>query len=1437
MKNLTKIFFAVAVAMLAFACVTDTTEELAPELGLGAGQTEITLSLEESRTQLGAKADGLYPVYWSAGDKISVNGVESGEAVIGSDPTTATFAVNVTADELCVAYPAASKDQVLFAEKQSHVVEGNTFASGVATMYGVGTLEGGVKMNHLTGVLKIGVTGSAVLSKAQISTIDRAPIAGAFDIDFESGELTATTASKDVIEYSFGEAGLQLSAEAQYIHVAVPAGQYDELYITLYEQGNSGNVMYATVKAGTEKPLVAGKVREFKNAITYAANAKLYVINSVEKLQAFKAAIEGEGGLTSDAILTEDIDMTGVEWTPIAGENYTNTIIGNGYAIKNLTAPLFGTTSASFKGLHIENANITYNGLAIAGAMACQVTATDTVSPVIENCSVSGTITVNNTAAASHVRYGTLVGVVLGVKVSDCVNNATFTITKPYGEGSKKDVSVGGVIGWIREFTKSDTTITYSELNNSVNNGKVSFNDATTSVNDLYIGGLTSSSAADNKGTMMCNNTNNGEVAVLCNCGTIRLGGIAGYAKGTAVEADRQGDKNINNGKVVIKNGTNITGNVFMGGIIGNSVVFSYSNCHNYGTIEIEEGAITKTIEVGGINGRALSESDKDNVFVIHDCTNNAPINVLGSSPTNDAGSFRVGGITAYTQGDVRRVTNNKEGVITIGGVRNTNGKVAAAGSPKVGDYVVAGICGYKTIDTLSDCTNHADIIMSGTINELSTSKVSEFKVVGIVGYTSKNGSNYVSDGTIKLTGTFNVEMMLGGSYGIHYNTISGSNPGDEHSSTKFEVSGTCNKGLVIGGVVAFTYVKCSQLEYNGEINITKDAVISDHCYIGGCVGKLMGDTTSPSGVYCQVATNNGPITVDGTFNGTFNVGGVIGYATTVTDGKVYALSDLANTAAITVGANASMPTNNVYLAGCVGHTEATVTTATNSGAITFNGTNTGGNSYIAGCVADATKTLDGLTNSGAILCTGSVKTARVGGCAGYVGIIKNSTNTGSVTFTGTASTDSHCYGIAYYCTTMSGCVNGSADDATLGKLEYNSTNGKAVYLAGLSRQCITKSENNTNYGSLYMNGPAKGTAYIGGMHSTGVDNATYVSARIGCHNYGNIYINADVAPTANNNCFIGGFTYRNNNAYSFEDCHNHGDIILKEGITVGNAIRMGGFIGTMETGTNVTFDRCSNSGDIIVNEGVVCGNTTSNSTGYIRIGGFVGNQSAGTITVNGYLKNTGKMEVAGESKHAQNMSVGGLFGHAATAFVDGSDAVLINEGEVVFSGIIKNGIRVGGIIGSTSKTHPAAVSFVNTGNITCTGTFGSESHGAYIGGVFGQISTNQANAQSLCNITAIGYTGVGLITGTAYSSTIVVSDSAAGGKMITWAGDVADEETGQNVYTELPGDITDANYFNYIYGSGNTKELATTNNVTWLSAAPSTSVTPEVTPEETPAQ
>ena len=385
MENFTKLFLAVA-ALFAVSCTTDVTEDLGVQLG--EGQTAITLSLEASRTQLGEKAGEVYPLLWSEGDKISVNGVESSEAVIdGANGAVASFAVSASAP-YCIAYPAAPTGQVLFAEKQAYT-SNTTFGSGVATMYGYSEDGLGVQLNHLTGVLKIGVVGSAKLAMAQISTVDRAPIAGAFELNFTNGELKATTASKEVIEYSFGE-GVQLSSEPTYIHVAVPAGVYDELYVTLYDV--EGGVMYATVKANNEKPLAVGKVREFSSNIPYAATDKVFVVKDVATLKEFAAQA---ATLEKDVLFVADVDMTGEAWTPIEG--YAKTVRGNGYAIKGMTAPLFGTTNASIKGLHLRDVALASNDNPIVGGLVCVLNATDAIIPVVEHCSVSGTFTIENT--------------------------------------------------------------------------------------------------------------------------------------------------------------------------------------------------------------------------------------------------------------------------------------------------------------------------------------------------------------------------------------------------------------------------------------------------------------------------------------------------------------------------------------------------------------------------------------------------------------------------------------------------------------------------------------------------------------------------------------------------------------------------------------------------------------------------------------------------------------------------------------------------------------------------------------------------------------------------------------------------------------------------------------------------------------------------------
>ena len=110
MKNLAKIFVAVVAGMFAFSCVQDTTEDLGVKIeGQKGGVYVVSISLEEAtKTQLGEKVEGLYPLYWSEGDAIAINGVASAplsNVAAGSDAATFNFAQPVAAP-YCVVYPA-----------------------------------------------------------------------------------------------------------------------------------------------------------------------------------------------------------------------------------------------------------------------------------------------------------------------------------------------------------------------------------------------------------------------------------------------------------------------------------------------------------------------------------------------------------------------------------------------------------------------------------------------------------------------------------------------------------------------------------------------------------------------------------------------------------------------------------------------------------------------------------------------------------------------------------------------------------------------------------------------------------------------------------------------------------------------------------------------------------------------------------------------------------------------------------------------------------------------------------------------------------------------------------------------------------------------------------------------------------------------------------
>ena len=1408
--------------MVAFSCTTDTTQDLGVGLGNNGGLTEITLSLEASRTQLGEKAGDLYPLQWSEGDKISVNGVESNAlSADEAGKAAATFSVAGTpAKPYCIAYPAAPADQVLFADKQVHT-SNSTFASGVATMYAYAEDGFGVSLNHLTGVLKIGVVGSAKLVLAQISNANRKPIAGAFDFDFEKGEATATASSKELIEYSFGE-GVQLSSEPTYIHAVVPAGEYDELYVTLYDA--EGGVMYATIKTDETKPLAAGKVREFSTNINYAPNASVFVVKDVASLKAFA---EQAATLDKDVLFVADVDMTGEEWTPIDG--YAGIVRGNGYAIKGLTAPLFHTTNASIKSLHLKDVNIVTNDVVVMGALVCNATATETIKPVIENCSVSGSFTVENKTYAPTTKdlktalfYGGLVGISNGVDLKDCVNYASITVKQSIASNCTTSSLCypSGVVGKLDIYLGESTKV-YANIDGCINRGPILIHDTTQPEGAgqvaYWMGGVVSYITANNTVEGYMANCKNDAPITITEINNFsgqysQIGGVIGivaYQASNLYEITNV--ENTENGDILVTGKGNF---LYIGGVAGYNYNCAHKDIVNRGDMTINAEFTDLLFVAGCLASPGLNDTDGKHHFTAENVTNYAPVSINGHSAT-----IYLGGVLGRaSQGTLTNICNygpvslvaksDSMNKILMGGVEavglgdgdaglmtnshNYGTVTANIESQNVQQLLISGFSGYCHHEC-DGCTNKKEgaVTVSGSIKATTkglledTTTDSYYGIGGFSGYKAAtamyNSANYAdvyvdliwSSDAGDATKAPTTDVTAANS-GAPIASIAGLN-----GRSNGTVKGTCSQ---YGNVI----VKGNSENYHGILNVA------------GVTGL------NPYGT--DGYNNDGNIYVSGN-HGSLFIGGLQGYVHSfkgnndqkngVNRGNIFVGYDENENAVATT------LVKSPKIGGLVGWTLNHLIDATNYGNIKINviSTSTDAEIYVSGGVAYAQKV----------------------GSKAIGNDFLNLTNHGNITIEGTTGTKAWniggVLGYAYNTSTQNNLENNG--DILVNFTEVGTAHVRVGGIAHGIRRAIDGAVNNGNItvkgkvGAVDSANKRVGSLYIGGIIATpnGYNRSNMT-------NNGNILVDATISV----DLFIGGICYdaANGNKTKHLNCHNTGDIEVTSKTTVKGGIGIGGLIGKYPTGGETKiFDGCSNSGNITV---------AAYSSGGQNIGGLMGylsysdNKAAIIVIQNGFV-NTGNITHSGRTDGADNIHVTGFLGYCSKGSftVDGVawSGDVVNKGKITASGKSIGGkYRVAGMIGYSSCSLPAEARFINLGEIEFTGDAGIKNGVpgiSYVGGILGEsANAGVTNAESYCTITAQNVDYMGFIVGTPRSTTVVASNCKVGGKTLgEW-----DEE--DQVYDETK--LTSANYHNFIYGSGKDTDWTGTDNYdgcTLLTSAP----------------
>ena len=168
---------------------------------------------------------------------------------------------------------------------------------------------------------------------------------------------------------------------------------------------------------------------------TVSEDGKTYEVYNAEGLKNIAELVNEEWKLDINITLTNNIDLTGIDWTPIGKDDnkaYTGTFDGNGKTITGLTVTgsdrytgLFGFIKGTVKNVVLTEINIT-SGTFVGGVAGWSFGGN------IENCSVSGSV-----SGSSGSDVGGVVGYQQVGSITGCSSSATV-------KGTER---AGGVVG------------------------------------------------------------------------------------------------------------------------------------------------------------------------------------------------------------------------------------------------------------------------------------------------------------------------------------------------------------------------------------------------------------------------------------------------------------------------------------------------------------------------------------------------------------------------------------------------------------------------------------------------------------------------------------------------------------------------------------------------------------------------------------------------------------------------------------------------------------------------------------------------------------------------------------------------------------------------------------------------------------------------------
>ncbi|MBQ7268573.1 MAG: hypothetical protein IJS62_01785 [Bacteroidales bacterium] len=532
-----------------------------------------------SRTVLGAKSDGKYPVLWSSGDCIRVNGVDSkalSALSAGGSEAVFSFSEGLQAPYNAL-YGAAGGDDIFEIPSVQEFSDGN-IRKGCAPMYSTGSLTS-LRMHHLSCIISLPLSGSATVTGLSLSSLDGLPLCGRFrmkkDGNVFSGEADAVF-SPACIEMTVPDGGVDISGGRTFCFAIRPQALTKGLNIDVY--CSDGRRMNLVAFAG--ETLNEGLVYEFPRTSFTPSTEPVTLISSYASLKEF-AALVASGEKYLHARLAADIEAA-ADWVPLEG--FTGDFDGGGYCISGLKTAFANELRGCVRNLVLDSsisisskdditgsesvywagilANRIYTGGLVSG---CKVRGSISYSQwgtnlavgaiagyaprgTLENCEISASVHVTGNGGGA-IYAGGVVGYIYSsadpVNIRGCLCTGNMVL-----DGTFKSVSAGGIAGNVN-------SPHLAVISRNSFSGTVTLAPTAVLKGDVNIGGIVGSSLYD-----IADCTFDGEISLLAaSTAAHNIGGIAGNVKVSSVSGCLNGGR--------IRGESESAGVVRCGGIAG----------------------------------------------------------------------------------------------------------------------------------------------------------------------------------------------------------------------------------------------------------------------------------------------------------------------------------------------------------------------------------------------------------------------------------------------------------------------------------------------------------------------------------------------------------------------------------------------------------------------------------------------------------------------------------------------------------------------------------------------------------------------------------------------------------------------------------------------------------------------------------------------------